>query len=147
MGIKSKIAILSLVATVAASSVYAFGGAKSFGECERGNPSTFMKNSQFSNTGMKEVMMILSDMDLSKNQWQEIRKVMFDLKEQRLDKLDGKDNIVLVDKNGNFDKEKFIKDRTSMSKDMIEVQAKAVEKVLSVLSETQRKTLASKISI
>ncbi len=135
---------LSLVAMVAASSVYAFGGAKSFGVCDQGHKMPFTKKGDVVNNGMKEIMMKLSDMDLSKSQWKEIKQVMFDLKEQRFDTLKNKETIILLNKDGNFDKDKFIKDRTSISKDMIEAQAKAVEKVLSILSETQRKTLASK---
>ncbi len=144
---RTKFLKLSLVAMVATSSVYAFGGAKSFGECDREHTMPFMKKGNVANNAIKEIMMTISDMDLSKSQWKEIRKVMLDLKEQRFDTFKDKENVVFMDKDGNFDKEKFIKDRTSISKDMIEAQAKAVEKILSILSETQRKTLASKIAI
>ena len=141
---RRKLLKLSLVAMIATSSVYAFGGAKSFGECDQGAKMPFAKKGDIANNGMKEIMMKLSDMDLSKSQWKEIKQVMFDLKEQRFDTLKNKETIILLNKDGNFDKDKFIKDRNSISKDMIEAQAKAVEKVLAILNETQRKTLASK---
>jgi hypothetical protein len=144
---RTKFLKLSLVAMVAASSVYGLGGAKKFGECGRGDTMPFMKKGDVANDGMKEIMMTISDMDLSKSQYKEIKQAMLDLKEQRFDTFKDKENVVFMDKDGNFDKEKFIKDRTSISKDMIEAQAKAVEKFLSILSEAQRKTLASKISI
>ena len=96
---------------------------------------------------MKNMMMTLSDMELSTVQWKAIRKVMFDLKEQRIENFKKNNPIVLIDKEGNFDKDEFVKDRTTLSKEMIETQSEAVEKVLNILDESQRKYLASKLNI
>ena len=144
---RTKIVTLGLAVVVAASSVYAFGGSKFFGDCDRGmGKKQFMHTSSNSNSGMKDVMMTLSDMDLTRDQWRNIRKVMFDLKEQRFDSFD-ENKVVVLDKKGNFDKEGFIQERTSISKDMINAQAKSIEKILGILNAKQKKILADKIAI
>jgi len=76
---KTKLITLSLALMVASSSVYAFGGPKGFMDCDsRSGKMPFQKQMAMSGNGMQEVMMTLSNMDLSKTQWNEIRKVMFD---------------------------------------------------------------------
>jgi hypothetical protein len=95
---------------------------------------------------MRMIMTALSDMDLPKEQWKSIRQVMFELKEQRIEKLETKNKTIFIDKDGKFDRDGFIKEKTSISKDMIETQAKAIEKILSILNESQRKTLAAKMA-
>ena len=144
----TKLITLSLALMVASSSVYAFGGPKGFMDCDRtSGKMPFQKQMVMSGNGMQEVMMTLSNMDLSKTQWNEIRKVMFDVREQRFDKVDTKEAVVIINKDGTFDKEGFVKNRASLSKEMIDVQAGSIEKVLSVLTTEQRKTLATKLAI
>lgn len=144
----TKLITLSLALMVASSSVYAFGGPKGFMDCDnRSGKMPFEKQMAMSGNGMQEVMMTLSTMDLSKTQWNEIRKVMFDVREQRFDKAGTKEAVVIINKDGTFDKEGFVKNRASLSKEMIDVQAGSIEKVLSVLTTEQRKTLATKLAI
>ena len=144
----TKLITLSLALMVASSSVYAFGGPKGFMDCDStSGRMPFQKQMAMSGNGMQKVMMTLSNMDVSKTQWNEIRKVMFDVREQRFDKVDTKEAVVIINKDGTFDKEGFVKNRASLSKEMIDVQAKSIEKVLSVLTTEQRKTLATKLAI
>lgn len=145
---KTKILKLSLAVILATNTLYAFDGPKGFDNCDNmrgGMP--FASSSDFQNDSMKNMMMTLSDMELSTVQWKAIRKVMFDLKEQRFENFKKNNPIVLIDKEGNFDKDEFVKDRTTLSKEMIETQSEAVEKVLNILDESQRKYLASKLNI
>jgi len=144
----TKLITLSLAFMVASSSVYAFGGPKGFMDCDsQSNKMPFQKQMAIIGNGMQEVMMTLSAMDLSKTQWNEIRKVMFDIREQHFDAVDTKEAIVIINKDGTFDQEEFVKNRASLSKERIDVQAKSIEKVLSVLTTNQRKTLAIKLAI
>lgn len=145
---KTKILKLSLAVILATSTLYAFGGHKGFDNCDNmrgGMP--YASSSHFQNDSMKNMMVTLSDMELSTVQWKAIRKVMFDLKEQKFENLKKNNPIVLIDKEGNFDKDEFVKDRTTLSKEMIETQSEAMEKVLNILDESQRKYLASKLNI
>lgn len=140
---KTKVLTLTLAALFATTSLYAVGG----GSCEGRKCSMPMeKNMGHANGSMRVIMEALSDMDLSKEQWKSIRGAMFDLKEQRIEKLDAKGKTIFIDKEGKFDKDGFIKEKTSISKDMVESQAKAIEKILSILNESQRKALAAKMA-
>lgn len=70
---------------------------------------------------------------------------MFDMREQRFENFRKKEDVVMIDKNGTFNKEEFIKNRTALSKEMIESQSKVVERILSILDDTQKKQLVSKL--
>jgi len=142
---KAKLITLGLAVMVASSSVYAFNGPRGW-DCDSKGKMPFQKEIALSGNGMQEVMMTLSNMDLSKTQWSEIRKIMFDMRDQRFESLDTKPSVI-ISKEGTFDKESFIKNRATLSKEMIDAQAKSIEKVLSILSEAQRKTLATKLAI
>jgi len=144
---KAKLITLSLALMVASSSVYAFNGPRGF-DCDssRGR-MPFQQQMAFSGNGMQEVMMTLSNMDLSKSQWSEIRKIMFEIRDQHFEGMDTKASVVILTKDGTFDKEGFIKNRASLSKEMIEAHAQSIDKVLQVLTDDQRKTLASKLAI
>jgi len=140
---KTKVLTLALAALFATSSLYAFGG----GNCDGNKCSMpFEKNMNHANGSMRVIMTALSDMDLPKEQWKSIRQVMFELKEQRIEKLEAKGKTIFIDKDGKFDKDGFIKEKTSISKDMVEAQAKAIEKILAILNESQRKALAAKMA-
>ncbi len=143
---KAKLITFGLALMVASSSVYAFNGPRGWG-CDSKGPMPFQQQMSCSGNGMQEVMMTLSTMDLSKTQWSEIRNIMFEMRDQRFEGVDTKASVVILTKDGTFDKEGFIKNRASISKEMIDAQAKSIEKVLSVLSESQRKTLANKLAI
>lgn len=144
---KTKIVAISIAALVATSSLYAFGGPRDFKDCSPSKGSMFFGHTKGfdSSANLRAVMSIISEMDLSSEQWSKIRKVMFNLKEERFDKVDDSKISVVLDKDGNFDKTNFIKSRTDFSKEMIESQASAFENILSVLDDAQRKTLATKL--
>lgn len=144
---KTKILKISLVAVIASTSLYAFGGPRGFDSCDtmRSNMS-YGPSSHLQNDSLRDMMITLSDMDLSSSQWRDIRKVMFDLREQRFDNSRKKDNTVLINKDGTFDKEEFVKNRTALSKEMIESQSKVVERILNILDESQKKYLVSKLN-
>lgn len=146
---KKNIITFGLVAMVASSSVYAFGGPQSFMECNVNQKTMPFHKQMFNanNNGIKEIMMTLSQIELSKTQWNEIRKVMFDMREHHFESVDKQELVVLINKEGAFDKERFIKNRISLSKEMIDTQAQSIEKILNILDDAQRKTLARKLSI
>lgn len=139
---KAKILKLSLVAALATTTLYAFGGPG----CDTMNsPMNYGSSSHFQNDSMRNIMMNLSNMELSSTQWKKIREVMFDMREQRFENFRKKEDVVMIDKNGTFNKEEFIKNRTALSKEMIESQSKVVERILSILNDTQKKQLVSKL--
>jgi Spy/CpxP family protein refolding chaperone len=139
---KAKILKLSLVAALATTTIYSFGGPG----CDTMNsPMYYGSYSHFQNDSMRNIMMNLSNMELSSTQWKKIREVMFDMREQRFENFRKKEDVVMIDKNGTFNKEEFIKNRTALSKEMIESQSKVVERILSILDDTQKKQLVSKL--
>ncbi len=143
---KAKILKLSLVAALATTTLYAFGGSRGFNGCDTINgPMKFSPSSHFQNDSMRNIMMNLSNMELSSTQWKEIREVMFDMREQRFENFRKKEDVVMIDKDGTFNKEEFIKNRTAFSKEMIESQSEVVERILSILDDIQKKQLVSKL--
>ncbi len=144
---KVKLITLGLAVLVATSSVYAFGDPQGWNCGNQQNRMPFSQSMAFNGNGMRDVMMTLSSMDLSKTQWSEIRKVMFEMRDQHFDVSTEKASVVVIHKDGTFDKESFIKSRTTLSKEMIDTQAKSIEKILSILTEAQRKLLADKLAI
>jgi len=143
---KSKIVSVSLAVLVATSSLYAFGGSRGLSDCGPSKGGMFHSIRGFdTDTNLRSMMMTISQMELSSVQWSELRKVMFDLKEQRFENFDKPKISLVVDKDGNFNKESFIKNRASFSKEMIESQGNAMEKILNILDASQKKVLASKL--
>lgn len=144
---KSKIVTVSLAVLVATSSLYAFGGPRGLSDCGPSKGGMFHSTRGFdTDTNLRSVMLTISQMELSSAQWSELRKVMFDLKEQRFENFNESKIALIIDQDGNFNKENFIKDRASFSKEMIESQANAMEKILNILYASQRKVLASKLT-
>jgi hypothetical protein len=140
-----KLLTLSVAILVAGSSVYAFGPMNQRSFC--GNK---MAHKVFrGNKGIVfDIMSIVSDMNLSNEQWIEVKKIMLEVKEQRLKHLKNKKVFTIyVDENGIFDKDKFIQERTTYSKKMIELQADIIEKILSVLNDSQKKILIKKLTL
>jgi len=90
-------------------------------------------------------MAIVSNMDLTKEQWIEIKKTMLDMKKERLDDKQEVPTITF-NKDGSFEKERFIKERSTFSKEMIESQATIVEKITSILDKSQKEILVSKLN-
>ncbi|WP_060825216.1 hypothetical protein [Sulfurospirillum cavolei] len=144
---KAKLITLGLTVMVASSSLYAFGGVQGWNCGNQQNRMPFSHPMSFNGNSMRDIMMTLSSMDLSKTQWSEIRKVMFEMRDQHFDASAEKASVEVIHKDGSFDKEHFIKNRTSLSKEMIDTQAKSIEKILSILTEAQRKSLAGKLAI
>lgn len=140
---RKQILTIGLAAILASSSVYAFGGFERGSNCggQKMMNKSFMKSQ---GDGIHNIMTIVSNMDLTSSQWTEIRKTMLDMKKQRLD---NSENVMSIsfNKDGSFDKEQFVKEHTAFSKDMIDTQSKAIEKIVSILSESQRETLISKL--
>jgi hypothetical protein len=147
---KRKTIILSLVA-LATTSLYAFGGFGGNG-CQdnmKNMPNQKMMQKRYmkqDSKGMRSIMSALSSMDLSKKQWLEIKKSMLDMKKERLDNKYNSSMSITFKSDGTFDKEKFIKEHTNLSNNMIETKSKAIENIVSILDESQRKILASKLS-
>lgn len=139
---KKQILAIGLAVLVAGSSLYAFGGFdRGFGCTGKMFGKPFMKSQ---GDGIYGVMLVVSDMDLTSSQWAEVKKVMLDVKKERLDSSENYPQAIFKS-DGLFDKEKFIEERTATSKKMIEAQAKAVEKIVSILDNSQRDTLISKL--
>jgi TolA-binding protein len=143
-----KFITLTLVTLVATSSAFAFGGPQGWMNCSKEQSQIpLFKQRITPNNGMQEMMMALSEMELSKAQWNEIRKVLFDARNKHFDTSNQQELMVLINNDGTFDKEGFIKSRALITKEMIDTQAKSIEKVLHVLTDDQRKALARKLTI
>lgn len=144
---KSKIAAVSLAVLVATSSLYAFGGPKGFKDCGPTTTNNFHTTRGFggSDSNIQTLMSTILNMDLSSSQWREVRKVMFDLKEQRFDNFNDSKLSALIDKDGNFNKTSFMKAHLDFSQGMIESQATAIEKIFGVLDAKQKALLVSKL--
>lgn len=144
---RKKILALSLAVLCTATSIYAFEAQRSSSGCNGKKCEMRMeKNAPHQNDSVRSIMTTLSDMDLSKEQWKDIRQIMFTLKEQMIENFDEKNKSHFINKDGKFDKESFIKSKFSLSKERIEIQAKTIESILNTLNESQRKALASKMS-
>lgn len=141
---RKQILTIGLALLVASSSVYAFGG---FDRCENYSSQKMMNNSFIKNhrDGIHNIMAIVSNMDLTKDQWVEIKKTMLDMKIDRIDSMEDKPSITFH-KDGSFDKEKFIKERSTFSKEMIESQGQMIEKIVSILDKSQKEILISNIN-
>ena len=141
---RKQILTTGLVLLVASSSVYAFGGFDRGENCsnQKMMSKSFMKHQK---NGIHNVMAIVSNMDLTKDQWVEIKKTMLDMKKDRIDVIEDKPSITFH-KDGSFDKEKFIKERSTFSKEMIESQGLMIEKIVSILDKSQKEILISKIN-
>ncbi|WP_044417918.1 hypothetical protein [Halarcobacter anaerophilus] len=141
---KKFILTIGLTALVTSSTVFAFGGSNRDSNCG----SYKMMNKpyvNYQNNSMHKIMSIISNINLTQEQWIELKKTMLDMKKERLDdKLDMP--TITFDKNGSFDKEKFVNERTTFSKNMIEAQSKMIEKVVSILDESQRKFLVTELN-
>lgn len=145
---KKKLVTLGLAVLVAGSSAYAFGprGGADFA-CGKGSHKESFLGHHKSLNGMHDFMSIVSDMKLENSQWVEIRKTMFDLKIQRLkDMQEGEGFRIKFDKNGNIDKEDFVKNRKKYSEKMINTQIKVIEDILKILSKDQKKIVTEKYS-
>lgn len=143
---KAKILKLSLIAVLATTTLYAFGGPRGFNSCDTmSNHTTYNPSSHTQNDSMREIMMNLSDMKLSSTQWKEIREVMFEMREQRIKNFNEKEDLVIINKDETFNKEEFVKNRTALSKDMIESQSEVMEKILNILDDEQKQELVSKL--
>ncbi|MGM0534220.1 MAG: hypothetical protein ACQERK_06985 [Campylobacterota bacterium] len=150
---KKQIITLVVSATMAASSLYAFGGSKGYGNCDKSYKSCDKGGKMFSahrggkmDNSMRTFMMTLSDMDLSDKQWNEIKIVMMELKIERFERFEERKNTAFFDKEGNFDKKRFIDNRISISKNMATMEAKTVEKILNILDKKQRKEFTKQLS-
>ncbi len=141
---KKQILTTGLALLVASSSAYAFGGVD---RCENYSSQKMMSKSFMKNhgDGIHNIMAIVSNMDLTKEQWIEIKKTMLDMKKDRIDDMEDRLSITFH-KDGSFDKEKFIKERSTFSKEMIESQGVMIEKIVSILDKSQKEILISKIN-
>lgn len=140
---KKQILKLGLAIAVVSSTVYAFGGFDAGGPMCGGKMMNkpFMKQQ---GNGLHTIMSIVSDMDLSSSQWTRIRKTMLDMKRERLDNCENQ-AVISFKNDGSFDKEKFIKEHTALSKNMIAAQSKTIEKIISILNKSQKEILVSKL--
>lgn len=141
---RKQILTIGLAVLVASSSVYAFGGFDRDSNCasHKMMNKSYMKSQ---NNGVHKVMSIVSDMDLTSSQWIEIKKTMLDMRKERLDDKQDMPTITF-NKDGSFDKEKFIKERTTFSKEMIETHSQMIEKIVSILDKSQKEILISKLN-
>ena len=90
----------------------------------------------------------MDNLDLTRKQRVEIRKVMFDLKEKNFGTMEDRKTIVpMLSEDGKFKKEDFINNRTKISKAMATAQATMLEKVLNILDKDQRKIVVNKLSL
>jgi hypothetical protein len=148
---KKQIITLGLAVFVAGSSAYGFGMRDGQG-CGDDFPKDYKRvmllNSHKSSNGMYSLMSTISDLDFTRVQRVEIRKVMFDLKEKNIETMEDKKTLTLpFTKDGKFNKEDFINNRAQFSKQMIKVQASMIEKILNILDEEQKKIVIQKLSL
>jgi len=148
---KKQISTLGLAVFVAGSTAYGFGMRDGQG-CRDYFPNDYKRgmlfNSHKSSNGIYSLMSTISELDLTRAQRVEIRKVMFDLREKNIETMEDKKTLTLIfTKDGKFNKEDFINNRVQFSKQMIKVQASMIEKILNILDEEQKKTVVSKLSL
>ncbi len=139
---KKQIITLGFAVLVASSSAYGFG--MKSGGCEKNSNNSHNKGillkSDKSSNGIHSLMSVVSSLDLSRTQKSEIRKVMFNLKEENIKNMDGKKSFTITfNKDGKFNKQEFINNRTKLSKKMVNVQSKMIEKILTILDDEQKK--------
>jgi len=148
---KKQIITLGLAVLVAGSSAYAFSmkDRDGCGDNFQNNHKRGMTlNSHQSSKSMYSLMSTISDLDLTRTQKVQIRKVMFDLREKNIETMEDKKTLSLIfTKEGKFNKEAFINNRVQFSNNMVKVQASMIEKVLNILDEEQKKIVVSKLSL
>ena len=148
---KKQIITLGLAVLVAGSSAYGFsmrGGHGCGDDFQNNHKKGMLLNTHKSSNGMYRLMSTISDLDLTRTQRVEIRKVMFDLREKNIETMEDKKTFTLTfTKDGKFNKENFIDNRAKFSKQMLKVQASMIEKVLSILDDKQKKIVVSKLSL
>ena len=144
---KGKITAISLAVLVTTSSLYAFGGPRGLKDCGSTTTNSFhtVRTLGGADFSIQALMSTILNMDLSSSQWREVRKVMFDLKDQRFDSFEDTKLSALIDKDGNFDRTSFIKAHLDFSKEMIESQAITMEHIFGILSAEQKALLISKL--
>jgi len=148
---KKQIITLGLAVLVAGSSAYAFGGPRGGQDCGdnsfKGHKKGMILNSNIKSNSMHSLMSAISDLNLSSSQRSDIRKIMFDLREQNIQQMeDGVAFKITLDGNGRFNKEDFISSRTKLSKKMVEMQANMIEKILNSLNNEQKEIVKNRLS-
>ncbi len=142
---KKQILTIGLTILVAGTSAQAFMNNGDNDSCgKRMHKKSFMSHKK--DSGLHSVMSIVSDMDLSDSQWLKIRTTMKSMKKDRFKNHDSKKiSKIILDKDGNFNKEEFIKNHTLTSSDLIEKRASRIEKILDILDASQKKIVADKL--
>ena len=143
---------------VAGGSAYGFG----MKGCQDGCNKNFNCNKSFNNNhkrgmllslnkssnSMYILMSSISDLNLSKKQRSQIKKVMFNLREKNIKKItDNKAPTITFNKDGNFNKKDFIKNKEKLSKELIVLQADAIEEILNILNSEQKEIVIKKLSL
>jgi Spy/CpxP family protein refolding chaperone len=146
---KKQIITIGLAVLVAGSSAYGFGMK---GGCENDSYDSHKRgmllNSNKSSNSMYSLMSVISDLELSRTQQLDIRKIMFDLREENIQKMEDTHSFnVTFTKDGKFDKEEFVNNRIKLSKQMVEVQSKMIEKIFNILDDKQKNIVQNKLSL
>ncbi len=147
---KKQIITLGLAVLVAGSSAYGFdmrGGKGCQDNSSNNHKKGMLLKSHKSSNSTYGLMSSISELDLSRTQRVEMRKVMFDLREKNIEKMEDKKHFSFTfNKDGKFNKEDFVNNRFKLSKQMIKVQSEMIEKILNILDKEQKKIVLDKLS-
>jgi len=147
---KKQIITLGLAVLVAGSSAYGFdmrGGKGCQDNSLNNHKKGMLLKSHKSSNSTYGLMSSISDLDLSRVQKVEIRKVMFDLREKNIEKMEDKNtHSFTFNQNGDFNKKDFINNRVKLSKKTIKLQSEMIEKILNILDKEQKKIVLDKLS-
>ncbi len=146
---RKQMMMIGLAVVVASSSLYGFGrgGGGPDGFSNKHKRGGLINSNKQSNS-MYSFMSAISNLDLSKTQRADIRKVMFKFKESKIEQRENsKASAIIFDENNNFKKELFIQNRIKISQKMINLQANMIKNILNILNDNQKDTISKKLSL
>lgn len=138
---KKKILASVVAISIAASSLYAYSD-RGFKDCDKKSKHSQKKEYMLHHkkSGFPIVMHALSQLELPKKQWTQIKLAILDMKKQNLQNSSTKGIKEYFDKDG-FDTNGYIKERSAFMQKKLENEAQAIEKITSILDATQLQNL------
>ncbi len=141
---RKQLMTIGLATLLAASSLYASGGYKKGCDDDRYEKRMHAPFSHY-NGGVASVMGALSQMELSDDQWIEVKMLMLEMKKQRMKSYSQQKMSSYWNDSGSFDAKGFVKDGLERAESRLQAQAKMIEQLGSILSEEQMEELREDI--
>ena len=140
--------VSSIVAlTLATGSLYAYGNG-GFKDCDKDTKQVQKQQHmmQHKKSGFVAIMHALSQLDLPKQQWREIKIAILDMKKQNLQNSAFKGVGEYFNKKG-FDKTAYLKEKSNFMQKKLESEAQAIEKITATLDAAQLQKLQEVIDM